>query len=97
VLAHVAFAPGEIAAAGLRSQAAVVIDVMRATTTVVTAVANGVKRIVPALTPEVARVLARRFSLHEVLLGGERGGVPSSGKETVIRRVCLDNRREGHS
>lgn len=79
MLAHVAFAPGEIAAAGLRSQAAVVIDVMRATTTVVTAVANGVKRIVPALTPEEARVLARRFSLHEVLLGGERGGEPLPG------------------
>lgn len=57
---------------GLRSSnhgAIVVIDVLRATTVIVCALANGAREIIPASDPEVARHLAR--SIDGALLGGE--------------------------
>ncbi|MEK6529890.1 MAG: 2-phosphosulfolactate phosphatase, partial [candidate division NC10 bacterium] len=55
----------------LHSRTAVVIDVFRAATTMVTALASGCRAIVPALTPEEARERARAFPRGEVLLAGE--------------------------
>jgi 2-phosphosulfolactate phosphatase len=51
--------------------ACVVIDVLRASTTIVTALANGCPEIIPVETPEEARTAARA---RNCLLGGERGG-----------------------
>lgn len=76
---HVAFTPREVSEDCLRSRSAAVIDVIRAATTVVTAIANGARLIVPVLTPDEARARAQRFASGEVLMGGERGGEPISG------------------
>ncbi len=51
----------------------VVFDVLRATSTIVTALHNGAKAVVPV--SEIAETLAIRKRQPDVLLGGERGGV----------------------
>lgn len=76
---HVAFTPAEVSGDDLQSRAVAVIDVIRAATTVVTAIANGARLIVPVLTPDEARERAARFASGEVLMGGERNGEPISG------------------
>ena len=55
---------------------AVVIDVLRASTTIVTALANGAPRVRPVLTVEQARVDAAALG---AMLGGERGGLKIEG------------------
>ncbi len=55
---------------------AVVIDVLRASTTIITALAHGADRVRPVLTVEEARALAGGAG---VLLGGERGGLKIDG------------------
>lgn len=59
--------------------AAVVIDILRASTTIATALAHGAARVVPCL--EVPEALALRADQPpgDVLLGGERGGVRIEG------------------
>ncbi len=57
----------------------VVIDVLRATTTIVYALEAGAREIVPCPDVEEAWQLARQFPDGEVLLGGERGGLPIKG------------------
>lgn len=54
-----------------------VMDVLRATSTIVTALNNGAKRIIPVETVEKAVALKRRYA--DSLLGGERGGVRQEG------------------
>jgi len=63
----------------LPSQCAVVIDVLRATSTIVAALAAGAAGVVPVLTPEEARALARTMPGGRVLLGGERKAVRIPG------------------
>jgi 2-phosphosulfolactate phosphatase len=59
---------------------AVVIDQLRATTTITTALAAGAKAVAPCLTIEEAREAAVTFSKsHQVILGGERRGLPIEG------------------
>lgn len=55
----------------------IVIDVLRATSTMVTALANGCQAIIPVLTTEEA--LKTRLSLPGSLLGGERDSLPIEG------------------
>jgi 2-phosphosulfolactate phosphatase len=57
----------------LRAIACVVFDVLRATSTFVTALHNGAKAIIPV--SEISEALAIRKNQPEVLLGGERNGV----------------------
>jgi 2-phosphosulfolactate phosphatase len=54
----------------------VIIDVLRASTTIVTALANGCPAIYPAETPSEARAIALE---RGCLLGGERGGLRIEG------------------
>lgn len=61
----------------LNNKVAVVIDVFRATSTMVTAFANGCRMIIPVLTTEEA--LERRNSEPGCLLGGERKALPIKG------------------
>ena len=58
----------------LTGRAAVVIDVLRATTTIAAALAAGADCVVPCLTVEEA-LRRREESGADVVLGGERGGV----------------------
>jgi 2-phosphosulfolactate phosphatase len=58
---------------------AVVIDVLRATTTIVHALAAGAACVRPCAEVEEARELAGGMRAGRVLLGGERGGQPLPG------------------
>jgi len=61
----------------LEDKLVIVIDVLRATSTMVTALANGCQSIIPVLSPEDA--LERRLTLPGSLLGGERNVLPIEG------------------
>jgi 2-phosphosulfolactate phosphatase len=64
----------------LRDAACVVFDVLRATSTFVTALHHGARAIVPV--SEIAEALAVRQKQPEVLLGGERDGVRIRAAQT---------------
>jgi 2-phosphosulfolactate phosphatase len=71
---HVHLLPGLGDPAALSSGVAAVIDVLRASTTIVHALAHGAKAVVPFESVEQARAAARHFPDGTALLGGERGG-----------------------
>ncbi len=52
----------------------VVIDVLRATTTIATALAAGAKEVMPCFEVEEAKEIAAKLPPGTVVLGGERGG-----------------------
>jgi 2-phosphosulfolactate phosphatase len=56
----------------LAGYAAVVIDVLRATTTILTALANGADTVVPVLAPEEAFQVVQDNPNRQFILGGER-------------------------
>ncbi len=58
---------------------AVVIDVLRSTTTIVHAMAAGVREVIPCAEVEEARAVACQFPSDRVVLGGERGGLAVKG------------------
>jgi 2-phosphosulfolactate phosphatase len=76
---HVVLGPAEFATAPLEGRAALVIDVLRATTSVVAACAAGCRSIIPVPDEAAARRVAGRFPGGECLLAGERGGDPIPG------------------
>jgi 2-phosphosulfolactate phosphatase len=57
------------------------IDVVRASATIVTALARGARAVVPVATPAEALARARDWAGGPVVLGGERGGAPPPGFE----------------
>lgn len=63
----------------LRQASVVVIDTLRATSTIVTALMAGAREIIPAATIEEAVAIAHRLGTDRTLLGGERGGVKING------------------
>lgn len=58
---------------------AVVVDVFRATTTILTALSNGCSEVVPVTDVKAALAVAKRYTRGQVLLGGERNAkkIPS--------------------
>ena len=66
--------PAELAGA-----TAVVIDVLRAGTTIVYALAAGAEQVVPCLEVADARAMVEQFPAGTALLGGERQGLPIEG------------------
>jgi len=76
---HVALTPADASGLALDGWAAVVVDVMRATTTVVAACVAGCTRVIPVADVDAARACAQQFPDGEVLLAGERGGEPIAG------------------
>jgi 2-phosphosulfolactate phosphatase len=58
----------------LACRTVVVIDVLRATTTIIHALAAGAKEVVPLLEVADARALAEKLPPGQAVLGGERGG-----------------------
>ena len=73
---EVLFTPAEFRALhgrDLRETACVVFDVLRATSTIATALANGAAGVVPV--SEIAEALVWRRRQQGILLAGERGGV----------------------
>lgn len=70
----------QLAAVGrLTGGVAVVVDVLRATTTIVHALAAGCTAIRPCLDVDEARRVAAELGPGQALLAGERGGEPLSG------------------
>lgn len=63
----------------LSGDTAVVIDVLRATTTIAYALDAGAAEIIPCLEVADALVLAEQFPADEIVLGGERNGAPIEG------------------
>jgi 2-phosphosulfolactate phosphatase len=58
---------------------AVVVDVLRASTTIVHALDAGAQEIIPCLEIEEARALAAGLPRDQCVLGGERGALPIEG------------------
>jgi 2-phosphosulfolactate phosphatase len=63
----------------LQGAVAVVIDVLRATTVLTYATQSGVRGVMPVLDIETAHKLKTSYPPEEVLLGGERQGLPIDG------------------
>lgn len=57
---------------------AVVIDVLRATSVMVTALANGADQVIPVVSPEEAFQIKKQMG-DEIILGGERNAFPIEG------------------
>lgn len=72
---HVHLLPELTPAGALAGGTAIVIDVLRATTTIVHALAAGCTDVRPCADLDEARKLADSMPAGKVLLGGERGGV----------------------
>jgi len=80
---EVILSPAELpvlASRDLRDVVCVVFDVLRATSTFVTALHNGAKAVIPV--SEIAEALAIRQKQPDVLLGGERDGVKIRATQT---------------
>jgi 2-phosphosulfolactate phosphatase len=94
---HVHLLPALVPAGALAGGLAVVIDVLRATTTVVHALAAGCRAVLPCAEVEEARDLAGGMRAGRVLLGGERGGAALPGFDLgnspreYTARLCRGN------
>ena len=67
------------APADVQGKVVAVIDVLRASTTIAVALANGARSVVPFETPDEAIMRARDLGRGTVLLAGERRNVPIEG------------------
>jgi 2-phosphosulfolactate phosphatase len=74
---EVAFTPAEVR--GTAGRAVVVIDVLRATSTIIEALVSGARSVVPAASVEDATRLAEQIGRDAVLLCGERDCQPIRG------------------
>ena len=74
---EVAATPDGLQAAAVAASTVLVIDVLRASTCIITALANGCEAIVPVASPEEAR--RRAAALDNALIAGERRGEPLEG------------------
>src|SRR5881397_338428 len=70
---HVAFTPAE----AQRAPVGIVVDVLRATSTIAQALASGYERVYSCA--EIGEALALRNELGEGLLGGERNAIKIEG------------------
>ena len=73
------FSPAVVDEASVEGRTAVVIDVVRATSCVVEALANGARGIFPTALPEEAVKLASSLGREDTLLCGERKGLRIEG------------------
>jgi 2-phosphosulfolactate phosphatase len=87
---NVSLLPRHFEPEALRGGIAVVIDLLRATTTILAALANGARCVMPCGDVETAKRIAADFPAGSVLLGGERGGVRIDGFD-------LDNSPDAYS
>ena len=71
---ELSFTPHQADEVALRDKTVIAIDVLRASTTIITALHNGAREVIPVTTVESAVKLAGQLAGDVVLLGGERGG-----------------------
>jgi len=76
---EVLFSPRAVGPDDLAGRTVVVIDILRATTTMCAAIHHGARAIIPTGSPEEARSLARTMGTDAVVLAGERNAVPIPG------------------
>jgi 2-phosphosulfolactate phosphatase len=69
---QVFFTPAEVASAELSGRVVLVLDVLRATSTIVEALASGARRVLPVATVDEAAILAQKLDRSTTLLCGER-------------------------
>ena len=73
------FTPHGVTPAAIAGKPVIVLDVLRATTTIVAALANGAKAVFPAPTAEDALKIAQNMEKGDRLLAGERRCLPIPG------------------
>jgi 2-phosphosulfolactate phosphatase len=89
VLVHVAFTPSE----GARASLGIVVDVLRATSTIAQALASGYRRVLCCAEIDEARAL--RAELPDALVGGERTAIRVPGFDVgASPREFLEPRAE---
>ena len=71
--------PDDLSDAEAKGKTVVVVDVLRASSTIVQACESGVERIIPVATVEEAAKLLATLERKKTLLGGEREGLPIDG------------------
>jgi 2-phosphosulfolactate phosphatase len=76
---YVHLLPSLIPPGSLRGGVAMVVDVLRATTVMVHALANGAEAVIPCGEIEEAQAVAASLPPGMAILGGERGGLPIPG------------------
>jgi 2-phosphosulfolactate phosphatase len=76
---HVYTLPEQVTLEGLAGGTVVVIDVLRASTTIVHALEAGAAEVIPCLEVEEAVARAAEFPEGRAILGGEREGLPIDG------------------
>ena len=69
---HVLFTPAGLTSVDIQGRTVFVIDILRATTVMCAALANGAKALVPVASTEEALRLAQTIGSDEVLLAGEK-------------------------
>jgi 2-phosphosulfolactate phosphatase len=79
VSVHVAFTPLGLPPADVAGRTVVVLDVLRATTTIVAALHHGARAVIVAAETDEAITLAQSLDKRDVLLAGERHSVPIPG------------------
>jgi 2-phosphosulfolactate phosphatase len=73
------FTPAEVRPADTSGRLVAIIDVLRASTTVAVALANGAKTVLPLPTADEVMVRSREFEKSAVLTAGERKMLPIPG------------------
>ncbi|MFU0800595.1 MAG: 2-phosphosulfolactate phosphatase [Xylanivirga thermophila] len=63
----------------IKDKVVVVVDVLRATSTIITALYNGCKEVIPVMDIEEAMVMTKNYERDAFLLGGERNAVKIEG------------------
>lgn len=66
------FGAAEVTSADITGRVVAVIDVLRASTTIATALANGARAVVPCVSSDDVIALSKSFAREDVLLAGER-------------------------
>jgi 2-phosphosulfolactate phosphatase len=79
VRVDVLLTPGEVTPAHVTGRVVVVLDILRASTSIVTALRGGARAVIPFVATEDAVRTAKQYARGEVLLAGERNMVAIPG------------------
>ncbi len=71
---HTHLLPSLMSGKDLTDSTCVIIDILRASTTMIHALANGARAVIPCLNVDDALEIAKKFPADQRLLGGERHG-----------------------
>ncbi|MCL6588960.1 MAG: 2-phosphosulfolactate phosphatase [Firmicutes bacterium] len=66
-------------AQNLAGQIVVVLDILRATSTIVTALGNQARKVIPMVEPDQVFEMKKKFPSGQTITGGERGGFKIEG------------------